>query len=271
MAPEPDPIDNHSIWYEKIPQPENLESLVWRYMDFAKFVSLVESRKLFFSRLDLLGDPFEGSTPKRHVEAFHNMKPDREFLSQDHYHNEAIRSSIFVSCWHLSAFESDALWRIYGPEGRTVAICTRYSKLRNLPNVKVGRVEYIDYDQAVIEQPVAEALAMLKRRSFDFEKEVRAIAKKRNQTFFKDENDQPFVKYGVNTFAGLRVEVDPQEFIEKIVVSPLAGDWFVDLIRELLRRFDLDIHVAKSELTQNPSFEGMGTPVEQERSQEFGR
>lgn len=256
-----DPIDNHSIWYEKIPQPEDLECLIWRYMDFSKFISILESETLFFSRLDLLDDPFEGSTPKQHVDAFRGMNPDLEFRSQDKYLNEAIRSSIFVSCWHRSEFESDALWQLYGSKGQSIAICSRYSKLRKLPNVKVGLVEYVDYDQAVLEQPVAEVLAVLKRRSFDFEKEVRAIAKKRNETFYTDKSGQPFVRFDKNTFAGLRVSVTPQDFIEKIVVSPLADEWFVDLIKKLLRRYKLDIRVESSDLTREPLFEGMGTPV----------
>src|SRR5258706_8693532 len=34
---------------------------VWRYLDLAKLLSLLETRALYFSRGDLLGDPFEGS------------------------------------------------------------------------------------------------------------------------------------------------------------------------------------------------------------------
>lgn len=34
---------------------------IWRYMDFTKFVSMLASSGVYFSRADLLGDPFEGS------------------------------------------------------------------------------------------------------------------------------------------------------------------------------------------------------------------
>jgi hypothetical protein len=34
---------------------------LWRYMDFAKFTSMLLQRGLYFSRLDRLGDPFEGA------------------------------------------------------------------------------------------------------------------------------------------------------------------------------------------------------------------
>ena len=32
------------------------DALLWRYMDFTKFVSLLDTSSLFFSRADLLGD-----------------------------------------------------------------------------------------------------------------------------------------------------------------------------------------------------------------------
>lgn len=34
---------------------------VWRYMDFTKFVSLLDKRELWFTRADELNDPFEGT------------------------------------------------------------------------------------------------------------------------------------------------------------------------------------------------------------------
>ena len=39
------------------------DTVLWRYMDFTKFVSLLEKSALFFPRADKLGDPFEGYWP----------------------------------------------------------------------------------------------------------------------------------------------------------------------------------------------------------------
>ena len=36
------------------------DAVLWRYMDFAKFVDLLVSRTLWFSRVDRLGDSREG-------------------------------------------------------------------------------------------------------------------------------------------------------------------------------------------------------------------
>ena len=49
-------------------EPDNFSVKVWRYMDFTKFVSLLELRSLYFARSDLLGDPFEGTFRRNRIE-----------------------------------------------------------------------------------------------------------------------------------------------------------------------------------------------------------
>jgi hypothetical protein len=46
-----------------ISQPSSEDLVIWRYMDFTKFVALLEARSLFFVRVAHLDDPFEGSFP----------------------------------------------------------------------------------------------------------------------------------------------------------------------------------------------------------------
>jgi len=41
--------------------PQDEVTKIWRYMDFTKFVSMLENKGLFFPSADNLGDPFEGS------------------------------------------------------------------------------------------------------------------------------------------------------------------------------------------------------------------
>ena len=43
-------------------QPANANAKVWRYMDFTNYIWTLECSALYFSRIDLLGDPFEGTT-----------------------------------------------------------------------------------------------------------------------------------------------------------------------------------------------------------------
>ena len=44
--------------------PPESDAVLWKYMNFTKFVSLLEKQALFFARADKLGDPFEGSFSK---------------------------------------------------------------------------------------------------------------------------------------------------------------------------------------------------------------
>jgi hypothetical protein len=44
--------------------PEDENAVIWRYMDIAKFVWLLEHEALYFPRADLLGDPHEGAIPE---------------------------------------------------------------------------------------------------------------------------------------------------------------------------------------------------------------
>src|SRR5437762_87747 len=45
----------------KLSCPEN--SKVWRFMDFTKYVAMLEESALWFSRADCLGDPFDSEVP----------------------------------------------------------------------------------------------------------------------------------------------------------------------------------------------------------------
>ena len=40
-----------------------LDTPLWRYMDFTKFVAMLASKSLYFSRVDRLDDAFEGAFP----------------------------------------------------------------------------------------------------------------------------------------------------------------------------------------------------------------
>ena len=45
------------------------DAILWRYLDFTKFAALLNSKALYFCRLDCLGDPFEGAMGSKVLEA----------------------------------------------------------------------------------------------------------------------------------------------------------------------------------------------------------
>ena len=149
-------------------RPDNLNARIWRYMDFTKFVSMLQTSGLWFSRTDLLGDPFEGSTTQQNIlleqailaEAQQNIPaiyanyvptipnvPD--ILAMRSKTRKAWNQASFINCWHLSKYESAAMWRLYSKTNESVAIVSDYYRLFNSleEDCFVGLVEYIDYDK----------------------------------------------------------------------------------------------------------------------------
>lgn len=87
--------------------PEDEDVKVWRYMDFTKFVSLLDKRSLYFCRVDKLGDPFEGSLTEMNVKAREDFIEElwkgrindqqlAELIEREPNFNDKARQSIFV-------------------------------------------------------------------------------------------------------------------------------------------------------------------------------
>ncbi len=55
---------NPNLAHECFPQPESAAANVWRYLSTAKLLDLLKTSELHLTRLDLLGDPHEGTTPR---------------------------------------------------------------------------------------------------------------------------------------------------------------------------------------------------------------
>src|SRR5215475_712858 len=144
-------------------QPDDKAERIWRYMDFAKFVSLLASNALHFSRIDQFSDPFEGSLSRIEYEKLQNLAAAGEadgsipvewrgsYFDILMSNVRRSRRRLYVNCWHRSEFESEAMWRLYAPSGLGVAIQSTYSRLvQALPEKVhngcfVGAVQYTDH------------------------------------------------------------------------------------------------------------------------------
>src|SRR5438034_230342 len=100
---------------------------LWRYLDFDKFKSLLETRSLFFCRADKFSDPFEGSVPKKEADyRMTTFKNHAEFFQRPFDEQQALENikgiqglhqrfkrGVAVNCWQINETESDAMWRLY--------------------------------------------------------------------------------------------------------------------------------------------------------------
>ena len=228
---------DHPLLY---PPPD--DAVLWRYMDFTKFVSLLEKSALFFCRPDQLGDPFEGSispgTPPIVAGERQVGSPIRHGTFDLRWATRLVR----VNCWHMSEFESEAMWRLYTRERDGVAIKTDFARFKEAlvgeESVHVSLVSYLDYRTASI--PFGNALLPLlhKRISFQHEQEVRAV----------------YTEIPAEDVIGGYYEVDLVGLVVEIVVAPFAEDWFIDLVRSIAERHGIGDRVRPSTLSDAPTF-----------------
>jgi len=243
-------------------QPNNDAVKIWRYMDFTKLVSLLDSRCLFFSRADQLGDPFEGSWPKMNIDARQLTLKEVPSESQAAFTNAMAKMGDFnkqwlkynvVNCWHMNNHESAAMWKLYLKSNEGIAVQSTYKRLRDSitdsERVFLGVVKYIDYENEGIDAGNLLTPFVHKRMSFEHEREVRALVIK-----------IPVAEGGTLDMTqetisrGLAIQVDVERLVEKIYIAPSAPGWFADLTRALIHKYGYEFEVDQSKLDQQPLF-----------------
>jgi hypothetical protein len=245
------------------PEDENIE--IWRYMDFTKFVSLLDKRSLYFCRVDKLGDPFEGSLTEMNVKARNDFLVEywkgkiknqqlAELMEREPKFNDKARQTIFVNCWYMSEYESAAMWKLYLKSNEGIAIQSTYKKLKesfdknSKDDIYIGRVKYIDYSSEVIPRVNFFSAAMHKRKSFEYERELRAMIW--DTVILGNIMGSDKESYKVGKYVGCDLEV----LINKVYLGPETPDWFGELVRSLLKKYRLRIEVERSKLDAKALF-----------------
>jgi hypothetical protein len=104
------------------------KTVLWRYMDFAKFVDMIEGRTLWFARIDQLQDPLEGThTDAEFAWIRKNLKAKRAQALVDVF--KFARAELYVNCWHSGKAESLAMWDLYGKGSGVVAVKSTVGRL----------------------------------------------------------------------------------------------------------------------------------------------
>jgi len=211
-------------------------TVVWRYFKFERFVEILKSHTLWFSRPCSFDDEWEGLFPPSYVRktrqyAEANGIPFDEFNSEFRKRELRHRYGHFVSCWHMSDHESDAMWRLYALAKTGVAIQSTVGDVNYcLGPHNSGRVIYYDPSQDVRSPTIFGAHDILfKRNSFSWEQEYRF--------WFDDgellegvESGKEFRKEDLTSGRACHLS-DLRRFIGRIVVAPGASDEVVNLLR----------------------------------------
>lgn len=238
--------------HPSFPQPENGEGKVWRYLSLSKFLSFALSNKLYLTRIDLLGDSHEGTYTK-----LNSQQEPQIFMVQDNaglresilQRNTRIRKSMFINCWRLADYDSEAMWKLYCPNNEGVAIQTTYSKLVNsIPGGKttfIGKVTYLDYEKELFDNWNVFNAAMHKRKAFEHENEVRII---KSESKYWDINSEPCL------IEGIEIETHLFENIQSIYVNPYAPEWFFKTVKKLTDRLGISLEIKWSEIKSKPYY-----------------
>ena len=243
-------------------KPPADNAILWRYMDFTKFVSLLEKQALFFARADKLGDSFEGSysevnealRPLLIQRALGEKKIPEGDLKQMADGMKRTRRSILINCWHQSTHESAAMWRLYSREEDGIAIKTDFDSFKNSftcdQSIYIGSVSYVDYKSDFIPERNNFSRYLHKRQSFEHEHEVRAISSR----FPNRDGDEVSMQLYYDQIGGDYYKVDLSVLIKEVIVAPFAADWFMELINSVAARYDLKAPVIKSALADSPTW-----------------
>jgi hypothetical protein len=261
-------LASHIYWWWTTYKRPSPGTVLWRYMDFAKFAALLKDRALHFSRADHLGDAFEGARGllSRQAEWKDYCKgyfreailtaPGAESpMSSEKVEAEAERlysdfqalgerevRNTYVSCWHANELESEALWRLYTPPSTAgIALRTEFDALNAALcsnfEIKFGHVQYVDFATGFAG---TYDRIFWKRASLKHEAEVRGVISRMPW----EESEEP----------GLLVPINLDRGIQSVVTSPFAPAWFGSLVEATIRKFGAKLRVQSSELSAEPFY-----------------
>ena len=217
--------------------PEDPNTVVWKYLDLSKFLDLLMSEKLFMSRSDKFEDQYEGTFSEPTFEEIKKLSIDNpDFLNYYKTHREKVA----ISSWHINEYESFAMWQSFTQNSEGLAIQSTIGRLQEslVPetnfNQYIGEVNYIDYKKEHIPFDDMFFPFLFKRKSFQYEGEVRIIT--------------DIGKSDIKINEGLKINVNINQLIEKIYIHPKSENLYKNLVIQLVKQLGFDFTIEKSDL-----------------------
>jgi hypothetical protein len=253
-------------------KPPVIKGFLWKYIDIHRLIYFLTERKMFFCRLDMLEDPYEGvKMSLLQQESFYRSIPperpaarndipdqirEQPFTDRPLQADKKIREveksqkSQFVNCWFCGERESIAMWNLYSnPDSVAVKICFEdlvkgmEEPFREFVKENGSRVYIIGdsvhymrlnpFDMGDTEVRLAYN-ALKKDVAFEHEKEYRFLIPILEK---KGEEDIPFFEIPIRSFYNMKFS---------IVTHPRMEDWKHENIRRLLSTFDIPFEVQRS-------------------------
>ena len=237
----------HTLEHSSLEKPA-LSMHLWRYMGLSKFIAMLVNNGLYMSRIDLLGDNFEGWIPPspRYGGFFGEQFKERDNKLRKNSVKEKKR--YYVSCWHSNNDQSDAMWKLYvkGNEGVAIRATTKAlnNSLEDAPQqLWHYKVIYANSEETPIHGGSMLRACMIKRMPFEHEKETRIVWYNKNEASesVPDENIEGFyVKCNLSTL------------INQVFVAPTKKPWLKPLVEDILHKYGIKAQVIQSGLYNTP-------------------
>ncbi len=233
-----------------------------RYIDLTKFVSMISTSTIFFSRADKFEDPYEGRLNKHSVSA---MQEWEQHLSETFYKEsyadeternakvekdvkfyEAYREITTISCWHTQDFENALMWKSYSNTNNGILIITDYESLKRAfnaskENITPSLVKYIDWEKQFVPAGNTFYPFIHKPIFYTYEKELRLMYPIADMPLKADWSKQKS-QYGV------AIDCNMNDLIQKIIVAPFATDSYFENIESLAKKYGINSPIERSQL-----------------------
>lgn len=227
-------------------------------MDIKKFERILRDRAIYFCSARNFQDKFEAEYawgPTGHKKYLENIKDlckkngggldEKTFMAFHLKDIKDLANKSYVSCWNKNTNESEAMWKLYCTDygTRGIVIKTDLQKLKSClagsdKTILFKAVQYVPNFYVKKYNPEIEEMLCHKRKAFDFENEYRA--------FFVDRDLNSMPSNGMN------ISIDPENLISEIRISPFADKSLKDEVLDLIKKYELNIPVKKTEIQTFP-------------------
>lgn len=222
------------------------ETIIWRYIGLDKFLDLLLTNTIKFTRASIASDKNEIKWILKSLEKSDEYKYESEDAIK---HIETLRDSMYISCWTMKDNESRPLWATYLDNSKQgVAICSTVGKF-------IDSIEWEDFgfDYRIVDY----------RNDFDFkELQNNTIAINTKNIAYREESELRFcVSCNESTLPRIlefksihkindsrlrkrskdktvvKLDVDLEKLVSGIMISPYSSKWQKDNIIRLIKDY----------------------------------
>lgn len=129
------------------------------------------------------------------------------------------------------------MWKVYSSVKEGIMIKSNIEKLisafKNTEDkVLLSEVRYVDHEKDMIEDGSIHLPLFYKNTAYEYEKEVRLMWQHDLSKINFDWDHEPREK-------GRYIDIDINELIDEIIISPYAPEWFYENIQSLLDKYSI--------------------------------